>query len=197
MGHQKHSRGESGDQFPQDPPKLAPEPGVNRRKGLIQEEQPPPRGQGAHQRHPLPLPSTQSGDATFQERPQLQEGDQVAQDPLPFLSGPGITQPETEVLLDIQVGKEGEILGHIGNPPSFGAERGHVASIHENRPFRRREETCDSFEQKSLARPGGADQNVALPALHSQVHPGEPEISRLQPEIAHLKQGSFSGPGGE
>ena len=110
-----------------------PQLGVQRREGLVQQDERGPRRQGPSQRHPLLLTAGQLVGPAGAETGQPGQFEQLL-DPSPPCGPPTTLQPERHVGGDIEVGEQRAVLGDQPDPPPLRREH----PLAGRRPPRRR-----------------------------------------------------------
>ena len=162
------------------PPQPAPQPladlGVERAEGLVEQQHLGFDGQGASQRHPLPLAAGELAGIAVGERFELDQRHQ-----LPDALADGAcgrahlaradAQPEGDILEHVHVAEQRIVLEHETHAPLAGALAGDIAALEEQGAGRigvRRFETRDDAQQRGFARAGRAQQGQQLAIVDRQ-----------------------------
>ncbi len=177
VGHLDH-----GDPDPAlEVPELGLEPaakgGVEGRERLVQKEHPGLGHEGPGQGHPLALPAREGAHVPAPHHPsQVQQFHPAPEFPVGLGPGPAPgPEPEQDVLPDGEVGKEGEVLGHVGHAPGLGRKPGDVPAVQHDPAGLGPADAQERLQKQGLPGPGGAQHEEALPGFHREVHGLEPE----------------------
>ncbi|GAV35428.1 hypothetical protein ROTAS13_03104 [Roseomonas sp. TAS13] len=171
-------------QFPQPAAQAFAHLRIQRREGLVQQQQRGLDRQRPGQGHALPLPAGNLVGIAALQLGDLHQGEQAPH----ALANPGLgrpggaradAQPEGDILEDAHVPEQGIVLRHEADAAQPRRQRGDVPAVDPHLPGIREVQPGEDSQQRGLAGAGGAQQGHELAVADGEIH----RIERRRPGL--------------